>query len=89
MRVILDLDTCMLTVPKNFFDYIAKQNAVLKSAGVLDDNTRVTAEKLISKAFNTAISDTQTYLRTNPAPGKQTAKKTDTKGAAAAAAAVK
>lgn len=88
MRVTLDLDTCVLTVPKNFFDYVSKQNEVLKAAGVLNDETRVTAEKLITKAFNTAMSDTQKYLRTNQATGKTAANK-NKKAENTAAAAVK
>ena len=74
MSVYLDLETYEMTAPKNFFDYITKQNAVLEAPGVLNADTEITAEKLIRKAFETSLSNTQKYLRTNQAPGK-TAKK--------------
>ena len=88
MRITLDLDTNIITVPKNFFDYVSKQNDALRLAGVYDEEKKITAEKIITKAFNTAMSDTQRYLRTNTATGK-TASKKDNKAVATAVEAVK
>ena len=59
MRVILDLDSNMITVPKNFFKTIDKQNETIKKMG----GEPIKATELIKKSFEVAMSDTDKYLR--------------------------
>ena len=60
MKITLDLDTNVITVPKNFFDKIAKENEVITKHG----GTAVTPVERVKAAFNTAMSDTDKYLVT-------------------------
>ena len=60
MKITLDLDTSIITVPKNFFDKIAKENDVIVKHG----GNAVTPTDRIKAAFNTAMADTDKYLQT-------------------------
>lgn len=58
MKITLDLDTNEITVPKNFFKNIDKQNeTILKMGG-----QKIVAIDLIKKSFETAMADTDKYL---------------------------
>lgn len=59
MKITLDLDTNMITVPKNFFKTIDKQNETIKKM----DGEPIKATELIKKSFEVAMSDTDKYLR--------------------------
>ena len=60
MKVTLDLETCELVVPKNFFKVIEKENElILKHKG-----TPVKPVDRIKNAFETALKDTDKYLHT-------------------------
>lgn len=58
MKITLDLDTCEITVPKNFFINIEKENDIITSHG----GKAATPIERIKKAFNTAIEKTDKYL---------------------------
>lgn len=60
MRVTLDLDTNVITVPKNFFSVIDKQNELITKMG----GEKVKPMELIKKSFEIAMSDTDKYLQT-------------------------
>lgn len=60
MRVTLDLDTNIITVPKNFFSVIDKQNELITKMG----GEKVKPMELIKKSFEIAMSDTDKYLQT-------------------------
>lgn len=60
MKVTLDLETSVITVPKQFFEKIAKENDVITSHG----GQAVTPSDRIKNAFNTAMADTDKYLVT-------------------------
>lgn len=60
MKITLDLETCDITVPKNFFDKIAKENDVITAHG----GTAVEPKERITNAFNTAMADTDKHLKT-------------------------
>lgn len=60
MKVTLDLATSEITVPKNFFASIAKENEVITAHG----GTAVTPVDRIKNAFNKAMEDTDKYLIT-------------------------
>ena len=60
MRVTLDLDTNVITVPKNFFTVIDKQNELITKMG----GEKVKPMELIKKSFEIAMSDTDKYLQT-------------------------
>lgn len=60
MKVTIDLTTNVLTVPKTFFDNIAKENEIIKNAG----GTPIEAKDRILKAVNTALENTDKYLKT-------------------------
>lgn len=60
MRVTLDLDTNIITVPKNFFSTIDKQNELITKMGI----EKVKPMELIKKSFEIAMSDTDKYLKT-------------------------
>lgn len=53
MKITLDLDTCEITVPTNFFVNIQKQNELIAA----HDGTPVPPN-----AFNTAMKDTDKYV---------------------------
>lgn len=59
MKITLDLETCEITVPKNFFNRIEKENSIISKAG----GTPIAPVKRIENAFETAIKDTDKYLR--------------------------
>lgn len=61
MKITLDLDTNMIIVPKNFFDTINRSNAMIEKTG----GTPIKPIDLIKKSFETAMADTDKYLRTN------------------------
>lgn len=60
MKITLDLDTNIITVPKNFFDTFAKQNDLITKMG----GTAIKPTEVIKTAFTTALSDTDKYLVT-------------------------
>lgn len=60
MKITLDLDTNVITVPKNFFKVIDKQNELITKMG----GERVKPLDLIQKSFEIAMSDTDKYLHT-------------------------
>jgi hypothetical protein len=61
MKITLDLETNVITVPKNFFEYFAKQNDMLaKVAG--DKAVKIEPKKVIETAFTTAMDNTDKYL---------------------------
>lgn len=59
MKITLDLDTNVITVPKNFFKNIEKQNETIVKMG----GTPIKATELIEKSFDVAMKDTDKYLR--------------------------
>jgi hypothetical protein len=59
MKITLDLDTNVITVPKNFFKNIEKQNETIVKMG----GTPIKATELIQKSFDVAMKDTDKYLR--------------------------
>jgi len=61
MRITLDLETNIITVPKNFFNDIERQNEMIVKAG----GTPIKPMELIKKSFNLAMENTDKYLRTN------------------------
>ena len=60
MKVTLDLKTNEITVPKSFFETIDKENDIIKAHG----GTPVSPVERIKAAFETAIADTDKYLKT-------------------------
>lgn len=58
MKITLDLETKEITVPKNFFAKIAKENEVITSHG----GTAVSPVDRIKKAFDEAMKDTDKYI---------------------------
>lgn len=60
MKITLDLETNVITVPKNFFDKIAKENDVITKHG----GTAVAPTDRIKGAFEKAMADTDKYLQT-------------------------
>lgn len=58
MKITLDLDTCNIVVPKNFFKNIEKQNdLILKHNG-----TPVKPMDVIRNAFEAALGDTDRHV---------------------------
>jgi hypothetical protein len=60
MKITLDLDTNIITVPKNYFKIIDKQNELITKMG----GEKVKPLDLIQKSFEIAMSDTDKYLHT-------------------------
>lgn len=60
MRITLDLETNVITVPKNFFRSYEKQNETIKKMG----GEPIKPVEVIQKSFEIAMSDTDKYLRT-------------------------
>jgi hypothetical protein len=60
MKITLDLDTCEIVVPKNFFEKIEKENELIAK----HEGTPVKPIDRIKKAFNTAMENTDKYLHT-------------------------
>lgn len=60
MKITLDLETSVITVPKNFFDKVSKENEVITKHG----GTAVSPVDRIKAAFDKAVSDTDKYLQT-------------------------
>ena len=58
MKITLDLDTNMITVPKTFFKTIDKQNETITKMG----GEKIKPVDLIQKSFEVAMSDTDKYL---------------------------
>ena len=60
MKIILDLDTNEITLPKNYFKQIEKQNDLIAKMG----GEKVNAMDLIKKSFEIAMADTDKYVKT-------------------------
>ena len=60
MKITLDLETHVITVPKNFFRSYEKQNETIKKMG----GEPIKPVEVIQKSFDIAMSDTDKYLRT-------------------------
>lgn len=60
MKITLDLDTNVITVPKNYFKSIDKQNETISKMG----GEKIKPIELIKKSFEMAMSDTDKYLHT-------------------------
>lgn len=60
MKITLDLETCEIVVPKNFFEKIEKENEVITKHG----GTAVKPVDRIKNAFDTAMENTDKYLHT-------------------------
>ena len=60
MKVTLDLETCEIIVPKNFFVKVEKENDIITK----NHGTAVSAVDRIKNAFNTAMENTDKYLHT-------------------------
>lgn len=60
MKITLDLETNVITVPKNFFRSYEKQNETIKKMG----GEPIKPVEVIQKSFEIAMSDTDKYLRT-------------------------
>lgn len=60
MKITLDLETNVITVPKNFFRSYEKQNETIKKMG----GKPIKPVEVIQKSFEIAMSDTDKYLRT-------------------------
>lgn len=60
MKITLDLDTSEITVPKNFFAKIEKENEVITNHG----GNAVSPVDRIKNAFNKAMENTDKYLHT-------------------------
>ncbi len=60
MKITLDLETNVITVPKNFFRSYEKQNETIKKMG----GEPIKPVEVIQKSFDIAMSDTDKYLRT-------------------------
>lgn len=60
VRITLDLETNVITVPKNFFRSYEKQNETIKKMG----GEPIKPVEVIQKSFEIAMSDTDKYLRT-------------------------
>ena len=58
MKITLDLDTCDITVPKNFFKNIEKQNDLIAKHG----GTPVKPMDVIRNSFATAMENTDKYV---------------------------
>lgn len=59
MKVTLDLDTNVITVPKTFFKTIDKQNEII----IKMKGTPISPVELIKKSFEEALSNTDKYLQ--------------------------
>lgn len=59
MKITLDLETCEIVVPKNFFVKIEKENEIITKHG----GTPITPVDRIKNAFTTATDNTDKYLR--------------------------
>ena len=60
MKITLDLDTNEITLPKNYFKQIEKQNDLIAKMG----GEKVNAMDLIKKSFEIAMDDTDKYVKT-------------------------
>ena len=60
MKITLDLETNVITVPKNFFRSYEKQNETIKKMG----GEPIKPVEVIQKSFDIAMRDTDKYLRT-------------------------
>jgi hypothetical protein len=58
MKVTLDLETNVITVPKNFFTNIAKENEIIEKNG----GKAVPVEERLRKPFEAALANTDKYL---------------------------
>lgn len=61
MRITLDLETNQITVPKNFFKEIERQNDIIRKVG----GEPIKPIDLIKKSFELAMENTDKYLQTN------------------------
>jgi hypothetical protein len=60
MKVTLDLETNIITVPKMFFEKVAKENKIITDNG----GTAVSPVDRIKKSFEIALADTDSYIVT-------------------------
>ena len=60
MKITLDLDTNEITLPKNYFKQIEKQNDLIAKMG----GEKVNAMDLIKKSFEIAMADTDKDVKT-------------------------
>lgn len=58
MKVVLDTETCEITVPVNFFRNVEKQNEIIEKHG----GTPVKPMDVLKNAFDTAMSATDKYV---------------------------
>lgn len=59
MKITLDMETNVITVPKNFFEKIAKENEIIKNAG----GTAVPPVDRLRKSFDAALADTDKNIQ--------------------------
>ena len=60
MKITLDLETNIITAPKNFFDKIAKENEIIEKHG----GTPIKPMERVKNAFEIAMSNTDKYFET-------------------------
>lgn len=60
MKITLDLDTNEITLPKNYFANIDKQNELIRKMG----GEPIKPMDLIKKSFEVAMNDTDKYVKT-------------------------
>ena len=60
MKITLDLDTNEIILPKNFFKNLEKQNDLIVKMG----GEKINPMDLIKKSFETAMADTDKYVKT-------------------------
>lgn len=58
MKITLDLDTCEITLPTNYFTNIQKQNDLIAA----HQGNPVPPMDVIKNAFNKAMEDTDKYV---------------------------
>ena len=60
MKITLDLDTNVITAPKNFFEAFKKQNEMINKLG----GEPIKPLDVVRKSFEIAMSDTDKYFIT-------------------------
>lgn len=60
MKITLDLETNIITAPKNFFDTFAKQNEMITKLG----GEPIKPLEVVRKSFEIAMSNTDKYFIT-------------------------
>lgn len=59
MKITLDLESNVITLPKNFFEKVSKENKIIESHG----GNPVPPMERIKASFATAMGDTDTYVQ--------------------------